>query len=146
MIANQFLEIFERDILKVQEEIRAYKNESDMWKTSESFTNSAGTLCLHLTGNLNHFIGAVMGQTGYVRQRELEFSMRDQSRESLLDGLTNALKMVRETLPKLKDGDFEKDFPIDFLGQRKTLQVMIILIAHLNYHLGQINYHRRMLS
>jgi len=146
MIATQFLEIFERDIPKLQEEIRAYKTDADMWKTPGQITNSAGTLCLHLIGNLNHFIGAVLGHTGYVRQRELEFSLRDHPREAMLKALDEVLPIVRKTLSNLTDSELEKDFPIEFLGHRKTIQVLIILVGHLEYHMGQINYHRRMLA
>ncbi|HEY6163252.1 MAG TPA: DUF1572 family protein [Bacteroidia bacterium] len=146
MTATLFLEIFERDIKKLKEEISAYKNEADLWKLEKGIANSAGTLALHLTGNLNHFIGAVLGKSGYVRERDKEFSERNAPREKLIAGIDSAAKAVHETMSKLQDADLAGDFPIEFMGQRKTIQVLIILVAHLNYHLGQINYHRRLLA
>ncbi|MEW6468078.1 MAG: DUF1572 family protein [Bacteroidota bacterium] len=146
MTAQLFLELFERDIVKVKEEIALYANEGDLWLVQGDVRNSAGTLALHLAGNLRHFIGAVLGNTGYVRQRDKEFSDRDIPREQLLAGLDDALDVVRKTLARLSDEDLSRDFPIEFMGRRKTLQVLIILASHLNYHLGQINYHRRLLA
>ena len=146
MTAQLFLEIFERDLKKIQEEILAYQNEDDLWKVEKGISNSTGTLCLHLIGNLNHFIGAVLGNTGYVREREKEFSNRNVSREEIIEGFNHASKIVSETLIKLNNTDLEKDFPIEFMGKRKTLQVLIILVAHFNYHLGQVNYHRRLIA
>ena len=146
MTATLFLEIFERDIKKLKEEISAYKNEGDLWKVEKGISNSAGTLALHLTGNLHHFIGAVLGKSGYVRERDKEFSERNVSREKLIAGIDSAAQVVQQSMSKLHDNDLSKDFPIEFMGQRKTLQVLIILVAHLNYHLGQINYHRRLLG
>src|SRR5688572_15421235 len=139
MTAQLFLELFERDIKKVTEEISLYKNEADLWALSGGIKNSAGTLALHLTGNLKHFIGAVLGNSGYVRERDKEFAERNVPREKLIRGLEEALAALKNTLPGLSDADLQKDFPIEFMGKRKTLQVLIVLISHLNYHLGQIN-------
>lgn len=145
MTAPLFLEIFERDLNKLKEEISLYKSENDLWKIENQISNSAGTLTLHLIGNLNHFIGAQLGNTGYIRHREKEFSERNVSREKMLKELDVLLPIVKNALSKLSDTDLQKDFPIEFLGKRKTIQVLIILIAHLGYHLGQVNYHRRCL-
>src|SRR5688572_2211312 len=123
MTAPLFLEIFERDINKLKEEISLYKNENDLWKIEKQISNSAGTLTLHLIGNLNHFIGAQLGNTGYVRQREKEFSDRNVPREKMLKELDTLLPIVRNTLSKLSDADLQKDFPIEFLGKRRTIQV-----------------------
>jgi hypothetical protein len=148
MIAQNFLELFERDILKVQDELRLYEKDADIWKTTATVKNSAGTLALHLTGNLKHFIGAVLGKSGYVRQRDMEFSQRGLSRETIILGLSEALVVVRSTLPRLTDADFTKEFPVTFPIQpdikKTTLEAMLIILTHLSYHLGQINYHRRL--
>ncbi len=71
MLNELLSEFFERDIIKLKEEIVLYKDETNLWKVENKISNSAGNLCLHLIGNLNHFIGATVGNTGYVRQREL---------------------------------------------------------------------------
>ena len=146
MNTQLIFELFERDIRKIKEELSLYKNEADIWKTGKGISNSAGTLALHLTGNLDHFVGAVLGRTGYVRERDKEFSERNVSREKMISALDKTEETVKKTFASLKDEDLEKEFPIEFMGKRKTLQVMFILISHLNYHLGQINYHRRLLA
>jgi hypothetical protein len=71
------LEIFERDLNKLLQEINLYKDENSLWQIKEGIGNSGGNLCLHLMGNLNHFMGAVLGGTGYVREREKEFSLKN---------------------------------------------------------------------
>src|ERR1051325_6762604 len=111
MTSLLLLSHFEKDIKKLIEEISLYKNESDLWilkgDGSTSLTtgikNSPGTLALHITGNLKHFIGAQLGKTGYIRERDKEFSDRNVSKENLLKGLNEALEIVKTTLPKLSD-------------------------------------------
>lgn len=145
MICEKLLLLFEKDINKLIEEISLYKNEKDLWKLNGEIKNSPGTLALHITGNLKHFIGAQLGKTGYVRERDKEFSERNVSKENLLKGLKEALEVVKTTLPKLSDDDLKKDFPIPFLEKiRPTIEILFILYGHLNYHLGQVNYYRRM--
>lgn len=146
MTAQLFLEIFERDINKLKEEISLYKNEQDLWKTEKHISNSAGTLTLHLIGNLNHFIGAVLSNTGYIREREKEFSDTNVPREKMLHDLNEVLRIVKNILSKMSATDLQKDFPVELIGKRKTMQALLILTAHFNYHLGQINYHRRILA
>jgi len=137
---------FEKDINKMMEEISLYKSESDLWILKGEIKNSPGALALHIAGNLKHFIGAQLGKTGYVRERDKEFSDRNVSKENLLKGLNEALEVVSTTLAKLSDQDLRKDFPIPFLEKtRPTIEILFILYGHLNYHLGQVNYHRRLL-
>ena len=64
---------FRKDLSKLIGEIDLYKNETDLWKIKDGISNSGGNLTLHLIGNLNHFIGATLGNTGYVRERDKEF-------------------------------------------------------------------------
>ena len=147
MTSQILLELYKKDIIKLKEEISLYKNESDLWLLKGDVKNSPGTLALHITGNLKHFIGAQLGETGFVRERDKEFSDRNVSKENLLKGLNEALEIVKNTLPKLSDEDLQKDFPIPFLEKvRPTIEILFILYGHLNYHLGQVNYHRRLLE
>jgi len=147
MLSQLLIGPFEKDINKLKEEISLYKSESDLWKLKGDIKNSPGTLALHITGNLKHFIGAQLGKTGYLRERDKEFSDRNISKEKLLTGLNEALEVVKTTLPKLSDEDLKKDFPIPFLEKTcPTIEILFILYGHLNYHLGQINYHRRLLA
>ena len=139
--------LFERDINKLIEELMLYKNEETIWKIKEGISNSGGNLTLHLLGNLNHFIGATLGNTGYIRERDKEFSLKNIPRLQLVEDLKKVNSVVKNTLTHLSDGDLEKDFPVPL--NDKTLStsfVLLHLLMHLSYHLGQVNYHRRLIS
>ena len=137
---------FERDLNKVITEISLFKNENDIWKIKAGVLNSAGNLALHVIGNLNHFIGTTLGNTGYVRNRDEEFSLKDIPREALIADINDLKETIKNTLSKLSSADLENDFPIKIRDEVLSTQNMLIfLLAHLNYHLGQINYLRRML-
>jgi uncharacterized damage-inducible protein DinB len=143
---NVILEMLERDVRKVIDELMLYKDEESIWRITERINNSAGNLCLHLAGNLNHFIGAVLGGTGYIRNRDSEFTLKGVSREEIVATLESTIQVIRETFDKLDDADLEKTFPLEKHGKEATTGYMLLhLLTHLNYHLGQINYHRRMI-
>jgi hypothetical protein len=147
MMIQPYLEFFLRDLNKVKEEITLYKNESDMWVLKGEIQNSAGTLALHLIGNIKHFIGAHIGHTGYVRDRDREFYDRNIPREKLISELQEAISVVEKVLPTIKDEDFSKEFPVEMYGaKRNTGYIILSLSTHLCYHLGQINYHRRLVA
>jgi len=137
---------FERDLNKLIEEINLYKNENDIWKTKEGINNSAGNLVLHLLGNLNHFIGKTLGNSDYLRKRDEEFSLKNIPREKLISDLNSLKETIKNTLPKLSDEDLKKDFSLKIRDESfSTENMLIYLLAHLNYHLGQVNYLRRMM-
>jgi uncharacterized damage-inducible protein DinB len=139
--------VFDRDIQKSIDEIALYKNEKDIWLLPSGINNSAGTLALHLAGNLQHFIGTVLGQTDYIRNRPEEFEARDVSKADLISALNKAKTYVRETLKNLSPEDATKDYPEPFIGETvSNYYILVHLAGHLNYHLGQINYHRRLLT
>lgn len=145
MVLNALTEIFSRDIGALKKEIESYNDNASIWKTKEGISNSAGNLCLHLVGNLSHFIGAVLGQTGYVREREKEFSLKDIPRSELIAAIEKTREVVNATLAALPPGALEKEYPLEMFGKKvKTDFMLLHLAAHLNYHLGQINYHRRL--
>jgi hypothetical protein len=147
MMIQPYLEFLLRDLNKLKEEIQLYKNENDLWKVESEIQNSAGTLALHLIGNLKHFIGAQIGFTGYVRNRDREFSDRNISREKLVFEVEEAISIVKTVLPTIKDEDFSKEFPLEMYGaKRNTGYIILSLSTHFCYHLGQINYHRRLLA
>jgi len=147
MVTNALIELFERDLQRLKNEIELYKNEDNLWILKEGISNTAGNLCLHLLGNLNHFIGATLGNTGYVRHRDDEFSLKNIPRQDLITNLDNCILIVHETLEKLSAADLEKDFPLEKHGSIVSTENMLIhLYGHLSYHLGQINYHRRLLD
>lgn len=147
MIKEALLEIFERDLGKLKEEISLYTTENNLWKTEKQISNSGGNLALHLIGNLNHFIGATLGNTGYVRERDKEFSDKNIPVQEILNSIDSTINVVKNTLTQLSSEDFEKIFPLEKHGQIvKTDFMLLHLLAHLEYHLGQINYHRRLME
>src|SRR4051794_16257957 len=112
MLQEILIELYERDLNKLKTEIEQFANEADLWKTSGAITNSAGNLCQHLLGNLQHFIGAIVGESGYVRDRDSEFASRNSSKAELLQEIDTTLEVVKDTLGKLGDEDFAKTYPI----------------------------------
>ena len=146
MILTQLTEFYLRDVNKLKEEVSLYKNESDLWILKGDIKNSAGTLTLHLIGNLKHFIGAQLGSTGYIRNRDKEFSDRNIPRENMLKEIDEVIAMLKKVLPSIKDADLNKEYPIEFLGAKRTIgYILMMLSIHLGYHLGQVNYHRRLI-
>lgn len=144
---NSILEILDRDLTKLAEEINSYSDEALIWKTVDGISNSAGNLCLHLCGNLSHFIGFILGGDEYVRNRDAEFALRDLPKEKLIAEVEATRKRVHETLETLKPEKLKEFYPLNVLGKVHTTEFFLIhLVAHLNYHLGQINYHRRLVK
>jgi hypothetical protein len=144
---EMMIEIYGLYLQKLAAELSQYKDEERLWLIKEDISNSAGNLCLHLLGNLNHFIGATLGHTGYVRHREDEFSLKNIPRQDLLVNIENCRLIVQESLTKLTEADMAKEFPLELLGKKyQTGFVLTYLCTHLSYHLGQINYHRRLLD
>jgi len=136
-----------RDLNKLRSEIELYYSETKIWHTEKHIANSAGNLCLHLIGNLNAYIGAVLGNTGYVRNRPLEFSQKDVSKRELIVMIEETITIVNESLSKVNDEDLNKEYPLlVFEYKTSTGYFLVHLATHLTYHLGQINYHRRLLD
>lgn len=147
MLQQSLSLIFTRDLNKLKDELNAYTNQADLWKLADGISNSAGNLTLHLIGNLNHFMGATLGNTGYVRNRDAEFALKDIPREKLLADIDAVVAVVTTTLTQLPDADLVKEFPLEVGGKRfPTGTFLLHLYGHLSYHLGQINYHRRLLT
>jgi len=139
--------LFAHHIGQLRKEITLYRDEAALWRTEKNIANSAGNLCLHLVGNLNTFIGAVLGGTPYERKRDLEFSLRNVPRADLLSKIDETLKVVDHGLDQLTDLQLQQDFPVVIWDKPTgTVYTLSYLLAHLGYHLGQINYHRRLLD
>lgn len=141
---HEFLHFFQLHLEQLKKEIEAYPDENSIWALADGIHNSAGTLCCHLCGNLNHFIGQGMGNTGYVRDRPLEFSIRDVPRADLIKQIEATAAMLKEVLPGL---DLTRVYLPEYWGETMTVSNSLLrLLGHLNYHLGQVNYHRRLLT
>lgn len=147
MLNSVLANFYERDIRKLIEEISLFKNEENLWKTEGSVKNSAGNLALHVIGGLNYLIGTTLAQTGYVRNREQEFVRKNVPRKELVVGLDALIPMINQTLSSLDQKKMDSEFPIFFDQPKTTISyVLVQLLAHLNYHLGQVNYLRRVLE
>lgn len=144
MLIEILKSLFDRDLNKLKIEIESYEAENQLWVIDKEISNSAGNLCLHLIGNLNNFIGAALGKTGYVRNRELEFSLKNIPKSELIKKIEATILVVNNTLDSIKESDLETIYPqIVFEKEMTTGFFLIHLSTHLAYHLGQINYHRR---
>lgn len=147
MITASITHLFERDLQKLKLEMSSYRDEARCWEVAPGISNSAGNLCLHLAGNLQHFIGAVLGNSGYLRNRPLEFSQKNVPVADMIKTLDQTIKVINSTLLGLTPADMEKPFPERINDYPFTIESFLLhLYGHLNYHLGQINYHRRLLE
>ncbi len=139
--------LFARDLNKLAQELEKYPNEESLWVVQPEIINPAGNLCLHIVGNLNHFIGTTLGQTGYVRDREAEFSVRGVPKAQLVTMTLQTASMIERVLPGLTPAMLESTYPLEVFGApMKTGFFLLHMYGHLNWHRGQINYHRRLLS
>ena len=138
--------LFLRDLDKLIGEINQYPTEESIWLLSGDVKNSGGTLSLHLAGNLQHFIGAQLGSSGYVRDRDYEFSARNVPKSQLIQEVEKAKEVIKNVIPKLTDEQLKKEFPGQIPIEATTEGFLLHLYNHLGYHLGQVNYHRRLLA
>ena len=147
MVTTELAALFARDIARLIQELQAFPDTAAVWKTAPGVTNSAGTLALHLEGNLREYVGRQLGALPYTRQRPLEFSARDVERTDLI----SRLEAVRDTIPavisRLSASQLEACYPEVIHGKSiTTRQFLIHLEAHFNYHLGQVDYLRRFVT
>ena len=139
--------ILVRDLRALRREVESFADERDLWRVPPGISNSAGTLALHLAGNIRHYIGAVLGGTGYVRDRDAEFALRDVPRTDLLADIDAALVAVERGMARVSDADLTRPYPDPPRGLAVTTRDYLIhLVAHFTYHLGQVDYHRRLLT
>jgi len=139
--------ILARDLRALRREIESFGDESDVWRVPPGISNSAGTLALHLAGNIQYYIGTVLGGTGYLRDRDAEFALRDVERTELLQQIDAALLAVERGMAQVSDSDLARPYPDPPKGlQVTTRDYLIHLISHFTYHLGQLDYHRRLLT
>jgi len=147
MILIELKKVLVKDLTKLKEEIASYRQEENLWKVEPGIANAAGNLALHLVGNLNHFIGTVLGNTGYVRNRDAEFSSKNIPQAELLTKITETIAVMEQVLSSLPEEKLQQDYPVVVFKEKTTTAYFLFhLAAHLGYHLGQINYHRRLLD
>src|SRR5215204_2025667 len=147
MLIETLKTLFTRDLNKLRSEIELYREEENIWKIEENISNSAGNLCLHLVGNLNTYIGKEIGKSNYIRNRELEFSLKNVAREELLMKIDDTIHVVSKSLDSLDESILEDEYPVLVFDKKTSTEYLLIHLAtHLTYHLGQINYHRRLID
>jgi uncharacterized damage-inducible protein DinB len=139
--------LYQRDLAKLVNELEAYPNEASIWLVAHDIKNSAGNLTLHIVGNLNLFIGVDLGGTDYKRDRDAEFNLKNVPRAEMIAMVKTTSSMIETVLSSLDNSKLEQLFPKETLGYPMTTRYFLMhLYGHLNWHLGQINYHRRLLT
>ena len=136
---------FENYFEQLKKEVESFPDDQSLWAIHEGISNSTGNLALHIAGNLQHFVGAILGKSGYVRQRELEFSEKGLTKTQVLGELEKAKMIVISVLSQVTTEDKLRNYPEDFKGKILCIDdALAHLLAHLAYHTGQVNYLRRM--
>jgi hypothetical protein len=144
MLSAEISALYARDISRLIQELQAFPDTASVWKTAPGVTNAAGTLALHLEGNLREYIGRQLGRIDFTRDRPLEFSARDVAREDLIARLEAVHAVIPRVIASLGVDELSKPFPEKYNGQSLTVRMFLMhLEAHLNYHLGQVDYLRR---
>jgi hypothetical protein len=133
-----------RELRAAKRELEAYPDDASVWREISGLPNTGGTLALHMAGNLQHFVGAILGRDGYKRNRDAEFSRRDVPRKELLAEIDRAIEAIERTLGALDADALGKAYPEPIANRRVASHDFVIhLASHLAYHLGQMDYHRR---
>ena len=145
-ISEEFIKLFRRDLSKLKDEVLLYSKEDDLWLVDGEIKNTAGNLAMHLTGNLQHFIGHVLAGTNYERDREFEFGGK-KSKGEIVHDIDDTIEVLASYFGSVSDDAYKEDYPLEVFGERMTSFFFIShLYGHLNYHLGQVNYHRRIVA
>jgi hypothetical protein len=144
MLSTDLASLFERDLLRFVQELRAFPDTTALWQTAPGVTNPAGTLALHIEGNLREYVGRQLGRIEYTRNRPLEFAARDLAHDEIVARVEAVQPVVPRIIEALSDETLRADFPEQYNGASiSTQQFLMHLYAHLNYHLGQLDYLRR---
>ena len=144
MLATELAALFARDLTRLRQEIEAFPDTATLWATAPGVSNAAGTLALHLEGNLREYVGRQVGRIDYRRDRPAEFNTRDMTREELARRAAALGVEIPAVIAGLTDAELAAAFPEVVLGvPMSTRQFLIHLSGHLNYHLGQMDYLRR---
>jgi hypothetical protein len=143
---NYLAELFVRDLTKLRDEVKKFKDSDNVWRKEDGISNTAGTLVVHLVGSLNYTIGELIGHNGYVRDRVKEFTAIDVPQDELIVAIEKLIAVVQKSLTDISQQTLDADYPLDVFGKKSTAFYLSNFYGHLNYHLGQVNYLRRMLE
>lgn len=140
-------QVITRELKALRREVETYPSEEGLWEILPGITNPGGNLALHLAGNLQYYLGNVLGKNGYKRNRDAEFASRDVPRDELLREIDNAIAAVQTGMAAISDADLAKPYPEPVGGVTTSSGAFLAHFAtHLAYHLGQVDYHRRILT
>jgi len=143
---NYLTDLLVRQLTALKDELLKFKNEENIWKATDGVINSAGTLVLHLLGNMNFTVGTQLGGTGYVRNREQEFSLRDVPREKLVADIESTIEVIKTSLATVDQAKLDETYSLEMIGTHSTVWYLTYFYGHITYHLGQLNYLRRILE
>ena len=144
--AKELANLFRRDLAKLIQHIESFPDDESIWQVLPGVSNAAGNLALHLQGNLREYVGRQLGEISYVRNRPLEFSARGLSRREVCAQLTDLMNSIPLVIENLTDEQLESEYPEVVLEAATSTRAFLIhLYGHLNWHLGQVNYLRRIL-
>ena len=139
--------LFSRDLTRLIQELQAFPSDESLWERARGVKNSAGNLVLHLEGNLREYIGRQLGQVGYSRARDQEFVLNGVSREDLVQRMEQVKELVAKVVGGLSDSELTAAYPEQVLETAVSAHDFLVhLHGHLNFHLGQIDYLRRILT
>ena len=142
---DKYKELYLNYLRQLKDEISSYSTETEVWKLFGSISNSPGNLAMHICGNLKYNFGTLLLKNGYVRHRDYEFSQKDAPKQFILNEIESTTKVVTEAFDKMNPGDLDNEFPSNIYGDGQTIGAVLMRLAfHFAYHLGQINYHRRL--
>lgn len=149
LIRDSLKMMLQRELRSAEQSIEAYPDDESLWIVKPGISNSGGNLALHMAGNLRHFVGGVLGENGYTRDRDAEFGNKSMTRDEIRALLESAITEIGGALDNMDASQFSQDFPIP-IGQSQTIartsDMLVHLAAHVGYHLGQLDYHRRLLT
>lgn len=145
MITTILIDLYCKELDKLKDEINAYENDELVWKLTDQVQVTGGNICLYLAGNLQHYIGNMIGDSGYIRNKEAELKAKNVSRERLMEEIENTRQIVVDTLEQVSKAELLKVFPTkDFEESVTTEFYLVHLLNNFCFHLGQINFHRKL--
>ncbi len=147
MITTVLIDLYSREIDKLKNEILAFESDELLWRTPEAHVIAAGNHCLYIAGSLQHFIGNIIGDSGYIRNKEAEMKAKNVPRERLLEEIENTKQVVVDTLEQVSKTELQKQFPTNEFEEPVTTEFYLIhLLKNLSFHLGQISLLRQLVS
>lgn len=146
-LASGLAQLFGRDLTRLIQQIDAFPSDDMLWRRPPGITNAAGNLALHIEGNLREYIGRQLGGRPYERIRAREFTSSGLTRQEVKARITALAEVIPNIVDGLSTAQMEAQYPEVVLETPlSTAAFLVHLHGHLNWHVGQIDYLRRVLS